>query len=83
VVRINLSPRFESLRVPETEFIAFLKLCFGQKRKTLWNNLKARYHEGVLKAALAESGIKPTIRAEALTLERMASLFRALSERNK
>ena len=83
VVRINLSPRFETLRVPEAEFIAFLKVCFGQKRKTLWNNLKERYDGGVLKAALAATGIKPTIRAEALTLERTASLFRALSERNK
>jgi len=83
VVRVNLSPRFETLRVPEADFIAFLKLCFGQKRKTLWNNLKERYDGGVLKAALAASGIKPTIRAEALTLERTASLFRALSESSK
>jgi len=83
VVRIDLSPRFEALGVKEGDFIAFLKLCFGQKRKTLWNNLKARYDEGILKAALAESGIKPSIRAEALPLERLALLFRALLEGSK
>jgi 16S rRNA (adenine1518-N6/adenine1519-N6)-dimethyltransferase len=80
VVRITMKPRLESLRVPEAEFIRFLKLCFGQKRKTLWNNLKTAYDEGVLRAALTKSGVKPTIRAEALPLERTAALFRALAD---
>jgi len=80
VVRITVKPRLKSLRVSETEFIAFLKLCFGQKRKTLWNNLKTRYDEDVLRAALAKSGVKPAIRAEALPLEKTAALFRALSD---
>jgi len=53
----------EVARVSEAEFIAFLKLCFGQKRKTLWNNLKTRYDEDALRAALAKSGVKPAIRA--------------------
>ena len=80
VVRITIKPRLESLRVSEAEFIAFLKLCFGQKRKTLWNNLKTRYDEDALRAALAKSGVKPAIRAEALPLERTAALFRALRD---
>jgi 16S rRNA (adenine1518-N6/adenine1519-N6)-dimethyltransferase len=80
VVRITIKPRLESLRVPEAEFIAFLKLCFGQKRKTLWNNLKTQYDEDILRAALAKSGVKPAIRAEALPLERTATLFRALRD---
>src|SRR2546422_4841385 len=41
--------RIESLRVPEEEFINFLKLSFGQKRKTLWNNLKSQYAPDVLR----------------------------------
>ena len=80
VVRITIKPRLESLRVPEAKFIAFLKLCFGQKRKTLWNNLKTRYDEDALRAALTKSGVKPAIRAEALPLERTAALFRALGD---
>jgi 16S rRNA (adenine1518-N6/adenine1519-N6)-dimethyltransferase len=80
VVRITIRPRVEALRVPESEFIAFLKLCFGQKRKTLWNNLKTRYDEGALRTALAESGVKPAVRAEALPLEKTAALFRALRD---
>jgi 16S rRNA (adenine1518-N6/adenine1519-N6)-dimethyltransferase len=78
VVRLTIQPRLEALRVPEAEFISFLKLCFGQKRKTLWNNLKEKYDAGALKAALAKTGVKPTVRAEALPLERTAALFRAL-----
>lgn len=80
VIRITIKPRLESLRVPEAEFIAFLKLCFGQKRKTLWNNLKMQYPEQVLRAALEKSGVKPAIRAEALPIERTAALFRALHD---
>jgi 16S rRNA (adenine1518-N6/adenine1519-N6)-dimethyltransferase len=66
--------------VGEVEFINFLKLCFGQKRKTLWNNLKTQYDEARLRAALAESRVKPAVRAEALPLEKTAALFRALRD---
>lgn len=78
VLRIRINSRFELLRVTEGDFIPFLKLCFGQKRKTLWNNLKTRYDEDVLRAALAKSGVKPAVRAEALALEKTAAVFRAL-----
>ena len=80
VVRITINPQLESLDVPEAEFISLLKMSFGQKRKTLWNNLKTRYHENALRSAMTKSGIKPAIRAEALPLERMAALFRALHD---
>src|SRR5271168_14742 len=59
-------------------FIDFLKLSFGQKRKTLWNNLKSNYPEPRLRAALAQAKVKPAARAETLTLEESAALFRAL-----
>jgi 16S rRNA (adenine1518-N6/adenine1519-N6)-dimethyltransferase len=78
VLRLTIEPRLDSLGVPETEFISFLKLSFGQKRKTLWNNLKTQYDQAVLRAALAKSGVKPTVRAEALSLTKSAALFRAL-----
>jgi 16S rRNA (adenine1518-N6/adenine1519-N6)-dimethyltransferase len=79
VVRITIHPKLAALGVSEADFIAFLKLCFGQKRKTLWNNLKTRYDEGALRTAMAKSGVKPSVRAEALPLEKTAALFRALS----
>ncbi len=67
----------ESGRV-QGAFIDFLKLSFGQKRKTLWNNLKSAYPEPRLRAALAQAKVKPSARAETLTLEESAALFRAL-----
>ncbi len=82
VVRITIKPKIEALRVDEAEFIAFLKVSFGQKRKTLWNNLKTQYDGAALRAALAKSGVKPAVRAEALPLEKSAALFRALRDGN-
>ncbi len=80
VVRLTLDPRLESLQVPEADFIAFLKLSFGQKRKTLWNNLKEKYPPEQLRAALEKAGVKPNVRAEALSLEKTAALYRALAD---
>jgi 16S rRNA (adenine1518-N6/adenine1519-N6)-dimethyltransferase len=78
VVRLTVAPRLEGLKVPEVPFIEFLKKSFGQKRKTMWNNLKADYPAATLRTALEKSGIKPTVRAEALSLEKNAALFRSL-----
>jgi 16S rRNA (adenine1518-N6/adenine1519-N6)-dimethyltransferase len=79
VVRLTIASRVETLRVPEQDFVNFLKQSFGQKRKTLWNNLKSQYQAKQLREALDKSGIKPTVRAEGLSLEKSAALFRALS----
>jgi 16S rRNA (adenine1518-N6/adenine1519-N6)-dimethyltransferase len=78
VVRLVLSQRLETLTVDESGFMSFLKLSFGQKRKTLWNNLKSRYSSEDLTRAMQRAKVKPTIRAEALSLEQNAALFRAL-----
>ena len=78
VVRLALSPRLETLRVDEAGFIDFLKLSFAQKRKTLWNNLKLRYPCSVLEQAMAKAKMKPAVRAEAVSLEASANLFREL-----
>jgi len=78
VVRLTIASRVENLRVPEQGFVNFLKQSFGQKRKTLWNNLKSQYQAKQLREALDKAGVKPTVRAEALSLEKSAALFRAL-----
>jgi 16S rRNA (adenine1518-N6/adenine1519-N6)-dimethyltransferase len=83
VVRLSIASRIEGLGVPEGAFIDFLRKSFGQKRKTLWNNLKSDYEPKALRAALEQSGVKPTVRAEALSLEKSAALFRALLDGSK
>src|SRR5579864_5119378 len=79
VLRLTINPQMDRLRVPEQEFIEFLKLSFGQKRKTLANNLKSRFDPRVLAAALKKAGLQPGVRAEAVSLEKMAALFRGLT----
>jgi 16S rRNA (adenine1518-N6/adenine1519-N6)-dimethyltransferase len=81
VFRWNFAPRFAELGVEEVGFIAFLRKSFAQKRKTLANNLRAA---GVtadrIAAAYDAAGIAPQVRAEVLTVEQFAALWRALSE---
>lgn len=82
VVRLTIEPQLERLQVAEKGFVDFLKLSFGQKRKTLWNNLKSNYPEPALRAALAQADVKPTVRAEALPLEKSAAIYRHLASLN-
>ena len=82
VIRLTMAPQIDSLHVPEEDFIRFLKLSFGQKRKTLWNYLKTEYPQDSLRTALQEAGVKPAVRAEALPLEKKAAIFRALAAKN-
>jgi 16S rRNA (adenine1518-N6/adenine1519-N6)-dimethyltransferase len=89
-LRLTIAPRQKDLGLDGDDamqdgqtrngFIDFLKLSFGQKRKTLWNNLKSNYPEPRLRAALAQARVKPAARAETLTLEESAALFRALRD---
>jgi 16S rRNA (adenine1518-N6/adenine1519-N6)-dimethyltransferase len=78
VVRIIIEPQFEALEVDEDGFIDFLKLTFGQKRKTLLNNLRERYGVDEAKQALAAAKVRPDVRAEALSLEKMAGIYKSL-----
>lgn len=82
VLRLTIDPQQEKLGVAGDGFIDFLKLSFAQKRKTLWNNLKTKYGDAVLKRALAEAKVKPATRAETLSLQQGAAVFRALHATN-
>jgi 16S rRNA (adenine1518-N6/adenine1519-N6)-dimethyltransferase len=78
VIRLTISPQFDKLKVSEREFIDFLKLSFGQKRKTLVNNLKSKYDSAAIQAAMKKAGVRADARAEMLPLEKAASIFRQL-----
>jgi 16S rRNA (adenine1518-N6/adenine1519-N6)-dimethyltransferase len=64
------------------EFIEFLKLAFAMKRKTLLNNLREKYGEDQVRAALKEAGVRADVRAEALPLEKSAEVYRSLTKAN-
>jgi 16S rRNA (adenine1518-N6/adenine1519-N6)-dimethyltransferase len=80
VLRLQFAPRFEELHVDPAGFDTFLKQLFAQKRKTLHNNLRAAGFESELLAAVWPPHILPQARAEALSLETMATLYRALKQ---
>ena len=79
-VRLTMAPRLEELQVEEGPFIAFLKLAFGHKRKTLLNNLRGQYEDVAIRAALKSAGLRADVRAEAMSLEKTAAVFRALPQ---
>ena len=76
-------PRFEELRVDEHGFIEFLKRSFAQKRKMLANNLHGYFSPAGIRQSLEQAGIEPRVRAEAVALDRMAALYRILTESAK
>jgi len=78
VLRLTMASRLAQLGVDEGPFIAFLKRAFAQKRKTLLNNLRAQDEEAAIRAALKSAGLRSDVRAEAMSLEKTAAVFRAL-----
>ncbi len=78
VLRLTMAPRLEELQVPEEPFLAFLRLAFAQKRKTLVNNLRGRFEDKAIRAGLKAAGLRSDVRAEAMPLEKAAEVFRAL-----
>lgn len=81
VLRLTMQPRSGELGIDPEAFIVFLRSCFAQKRKTLANNLRAAgLASEAVAGALAACGIAPQSRAEQLSLETLAQLFRMLRD---
>ncbi len=78
VLRLVIEPQLERLQVTGPEFEEYLKLSFGQKRKTLVNNLREKYDNATIKHALTAAGVKSDARAEAIPLAKAAAVFRNL-----
>src|ERR1700722_315190 len=80
VIRLTMHSRFEELAVEADGFLRFLRQIFALKRKTLRNNLRASgYDSAVVQAAFLRCAVDAQVRAEAVSLEAMACLFRALN----
>ena len=47
-----------------------------------WNNLKGSYSSADLERALAKAKVKPSVRAETLSIETSANIFRELPAHN-
>jgi 16S rRNA (adenine1518-N6/adenine1519-N6)-dimethyltransferase len=80
VLRFTMAPRLKELQIQAEPFIAFLRLAFAQKRKTLLNNLRGQYPDTAVRAALKSAGLRADVRTEAMSLEKTAAVFRALQQ---
>jgi 16S rRNA (adenine1518-N6/adenine1519-N6)-dimethyltransferase len=81
LLRMTLPGGRESLFLSdEKRFLKFAQTCFGQKRKTLRNNLRAITSDEHIHQALEAGGLRPDARAEQLTLAQFAALFTQLRE---
>ena len=80
VFRWRFAPRFLSLGVEEAPFLHFVRQAFAQKRKTLANNLRAAgFAPPAVATALARAALNPQARAEQLSIESLATLWKTLS----
>jgi 16S rRNA (adenine1518-N6/adenine1519-N6)-dimethyltransferase len=80
LVRMTLPGERASLGITdEKRFLEFVQRCFGQKRKTLRNNLRSFASDRQIHQAIEDCGLRPDSRAEQLTLAQFASLFATLS----
>ena len=61
------------------KFLDFVKSCFGQKRKTLSNNLKQIAKPQKIRELLKELQIREDARAEQLSVAQFGSVYRAIS----
>jgi 16S rRNA (adenine1518-N6/adenine1519-N6)-dimethyltransferase len=65
----------------EPRFLEFLQTCFGQKRKTLRNNLRGIASGPKIEAALQQNQLPTTARAEELTLKQFAAMYDAMQKK--
>lgn len=88
VVHLTLAPRATLLELDNVvSFLKFAQQIFLEKRKTLLNNLKrmisaeCRVPHAKLQGILAECGLELKVRAENVSLESTAKLYRTLRHR--
>ena len=81
VVRLTMAPRLEELQVEEEPFIAFLKAGLRAEAQDTGSTICAfSTTQAAIRAALKAAGLRADVRAEAISLEKMAAVFRALQQ---
>jgi len=76
LVSLKLPGENAKLRLANGDkFLAFVKTCFAQKRKTLVNNLRGSAEPQRIQLALTELQLSATARAEELSVSQVAELY--------
>ncbi len=76
LLHIEIKPKFED--VDRVQFFKFVQTCFAMRRKTLFNNLAAKYDKEFLRKTLSEETLKK--RAEEFSLEEFVGIFKSLQK---
>lgn len=82
VVRLDVKKELPLEGEAEKRLFRVVKAAFGQRRKTLVNTLSSglKIEKARAAEAIAEAGLKPTVRAEELSLEEFIRLSQILTE---
>lgn len=82
VIRLNVAEKPRVDVKDEKLFFRMVKSAFGQRRKTISNSVTSglSLSKDAFKIACENAGVSPTARAEALTLDELASLANAIKE---
>ncbi len=82
VVRLDVKKELPLEGEAEKRLFRVVKAAFGQRRKTLVNTLSSglKIEQARAAEAIAEAGLKPTVRAEELSLDEFIRLSQILTE---
>ena len=82
VIRLNVADKPRVDVKDEKLFFRMIKSAFGQRRKTISNSVTSglSLSKDAFKIACENAGVSPTARAEALTLDELASLANAICD---
>lgn len=82
VVRLDVKKELPLEGEAEKQLFRVVKAAFGQRRKTLVNTLSSglKIEKARAAEAIAEAGLKPTVRAEELSLDEFIRLSQILTE---
>jgi len=72
-------PKYFTSYEAAEKFLAFVRLCFATRRKTLYNNLKGTFSTDDITAALHDAQLRSNVRAEQLSIEDFLALFKLLA----
>jgi 16S rRNA (adenine1518-N6/adenine1519-N6)-dimethyltransferase len=78
LLRLHIAPKSGELNIDADQFLAFCRLAFAHKRKTLFNNLRREYRPEEIKKVLAAHQVREDVRAEALSIEQLALISNGL-----
>ena len=80
LVTLRFPGAYAQLGIPETSaFLEFVKTCFGQKRKTIANNLRGIAEPEAVRQILRGLKLREDARAEQLTVADLAQLCAQIS----